>query len=348
MYKSFKDISLNITEDEYRQDGAMHYSTLATYERGGFNSLNTISEKKESPSLTFGSCVDSIITGGMDEFNNKFLVAEFPLLEPAYSTVTKELHNLYKDSYAHLFLIPESNIIQMTEQIGFYKHWKPETRAKVIKEKCCEYYDLLHLAENKTLIDTNTYNKVLSTVEALKTSDATKWYFEDNNPFDNSIERTYQLKFHNIYNGIPYSCMADLILIDNTNKKVFPCDLKTSSHKEYEFYKSFIDWSYAIQARLYWRLIRDNMNKDDLFKDYTLEDYTFIVVNGDSLIPLTWKYGDTQKIGTLYYGKNNQIVCRDPFEIGEELFEYLKEKPKVPMGIKTNDSNNLLQWLNTL
>lgn len=348
MYKSLKAIADNITEEQYRNDGAMHYSTLATFSRGGFGCLDTLFDRKESPSLTFGSCVDSIITGGMDEFNERFLVAEYPPLEPAYINIVKELYNLYKTSYAHLFLIPTENIIQMTEQVGFYKNWKPETRAKVIKEKGCEYYDLLHLAEDKTLIDTTLYNKVTATVEALKTSPATKNYFAADNPFDDSIERLYQLKFHAKFDNIPYSCMADLIVVDHKEKVVYPCDLKTSSHKEYDFYKSFIDWSYHIQARLYWRLIRKAMDADETFKDYFLEDYTFIVANGETLTPLTWKFEDTKKEGTLLYGKNNQIECRDPFDLGEELNAYLSSRPKVPTGVDLEKSNSLTKWLNTL
>jgi len=370
MYKSFKTIALDITEEQYREDGALHYSTLATYSRGGFGCLDTLFDRKDSPSLTFGSAVDSIITGGQGEFNERFLVAEFPPLEPAYVNIVKELYNLYKDSFAHLFQIPEANIIQMTEQVGFYRNWKPETRAKVIKEKGSEYYDLLHLAEGKTLIDTELYNQIVNTVNALKESPATKNYFESDNPFDDSIERLYQLKFsgYNTEEGGPlitiplgantdnldssgyirYSCMADLIVVNHKTKKVYPCDLKTSSHKEYDFFKSFIDWSYHIQGRLYWRLIRAAMDADEVFKDYELCDYTFIVANGETLNPLTWHFEDTKVLGTLTYGKNNQIECRDPFDLGEELYHYLSSRPVVPTGIDLEKPNSLTKWLNTL
>ena len=37
--KKLSDISLNITEEEYRRDSALSYSTLARYEREGFNNL---------------------------------------------------------------------------------------------------------------------------------------------------------------------------------------------------------------------------------------------------------------------------------------------------------------------
>ena len=65
--KELKDISWNVTEEEYRADPALSYSTLAKYERGGFNSIPTLFDKVESPSLTLGSAVDSLITGGEEE-----------------------------------------------------------------------------------------------------------------------------------------------------------------------------------------------------------------------------------------------------------------------------------------
>ena len=40
--KSLKDISWQVTEEEYRQDKALSYSTLAKYERGGFKSLKSL------------------------------------------------------------------------------------------------------------------------------------------------------------------------------------------------------------------------------------------------------------------------------------------------------------------
>ena len=67
--RSLKDISWNISEEDYRKDPALSYSTLARFNRERFNNLNKLFDKIETPSLTFGSAVDSIITGGMEEFN---------------------------------------------------------------------------------------------------------------------------------------------------------------------------------------------------------------------------------------------------------------------------------------
>jgi hypothetical protein len=348
MYKSFKTTALDITEEQYRKDGALHYSTLATFSRKGFEGLNTLFDKKDSPSLTFGSAVDSLITGGEEEFNSKFIVANYKALESSYINIITALYNLYKDSYAQITLIPDKNIIQMTEQLSFYKHWKPETRVKAIKEKGQEYYNLLNSSSNKTILNNEQYTKIVKTVATLKENVATKYYFISDNPFDDSIERLYQLKFRAIFDNLTYSCMADLLIVDHLTKIVYPCDLKTSSHKEYDFYKSFIGYNYDIQARLYWRIIRATMDKDPVFKDYKLNDYTFIVINGDNLKPLTWHYSDTQTQGTLYYGKSQQIECKDPFELGKELNFYLTTRPAVPTGIQSRETNSLTQWLNTL
>lgn len=139
-----------------------------------------------------------------------------------------------------------------------------------------------------------------------------------------------------------------LIIVNHKEKWVKPVDLKTSSHTEWDFYRSFVEWQYQIQARLYWAIIRQNMDKDEYFKDFKLLDYDFIVVNRRILVPLVWTCPFTQAVGTLKFGKNDQIEMRSPFVIGEELSYYLTSRPKVPMGISEIGTNNLQEWLNTL
>ena len=346
--KKLNLISWNVSEEEYREDKALSYSTLATYERGGFNCLSTLFEKKESSSLTFGSAVDAIITGGQSEFESKFIVANYPEIPDAIIKMVKKLYNIYGTSISILNKIPDDYIIKLTEEEKYQLNWKPETRAKVIKEKGLNYYGLLFLAGEKIILLQSVYEEVEAAVRALKESESTKFYFADNDPFDDSIERYYQLKFKTQLNGVDYRCMADELLVDYKNKIIYPIDLKTSSHTEWDFYKSFIDWNYSIQSRLYWRIIRNLMDKDDYFKDFELADYKFIVVNKKTLTPLVWEFKDTKKVGNLFYGINKQIVFRDPQEIGEELYYYLNEEPKVPRGIEINNTNNLISWLNLI
>lgn len=346
--KSLRDISWLVTEEEYRADPALSYSTLAKYEREGFNNLGKLFDRIDTPSLTFGSAVDSIITGGQEEFDERFLVADYPSISDSIVKIVKELFDSFSNKYRSLEDIDDKDVISITELMSYQLNWKPETRAKVIKEKGEDYYNLLFIAGSRVVLDTQTYQDVCNAVSSLKNSAATKFYFAENNPFEPEIERFYQLKFKGVFNDITYRNMADLIVVNHKEKWVLPVDLKTSSHTEWDFYKSFVDWRYDIQARLYWAIIRQNMDKDEYFKDFKLLDYRFIVVNRRTLTPLVWECPFTQALGELKFGKNEQIIMRSPFEIGEELSYYISSRPKVPAGIKENGNNDLRKWLNTL
>lgn len=344
---SFYNISWAVDEPTYRADHALSYSTLSKYERSGFNDLDSLFDRIETPSLTFGSAVDSIITGGREEFDERFIVADFPVVAPAFLQIVKQLFANYGKKYDKLSDIPDKDIIDLTEVVSFYPNWRAQTRAKAIKEQGEQYYRLLYLARDKAVLSSQMYQDVLNAVNALHTSESTKWYFQEDNPFEN-IERLYQLKFKANLNGIMYRCMADLIIVDHDAKTVQPVDLKTSSKKEWDFYKSFIDWRYDLQARLYWRIIRAVMDADEYFKDFKLLPYQFIVVNRVTLVPLVWGFPLTDTVGTIKVGKQNQIELRDPCMIGEELSYYLDNRPKVPAGISTAGVNDLATWLDKL
>ena len=210
MRKSLKEVSLNITEEEYRQMPELSYSTLAKYERGGFSSIKTLFDKVESPSLLFGSCVDTYLTDGIEAFNDRFMVAIFPELKDSEVSVIKSIFNITNGLYTW-DKVTNDTILQAIDECKFQPNWRPETRLKVIKEKGEEYYNLMVIAKDKTLISQEMYDEVLAAVDALKSSEATKWFFADNNPFED-VERLYQLKFNAELDGVGYRCMFDKIL----------------------------------------------------------------------------------------------------------------------------------------
>lgn len=97
-----------------------------------------------------------------------------------------------------------------------------------------------------------------------------------------------------------------------------------------------------IQARLYWRIIRDSMDRDHYFKDFRLADYRFIVVNRKTLVPLIWELNSTSKIGEIIL---KDTVLRDPVVVGKELRNYLDNRPVVPDGIELVKPNILDNWI---
>ena len=348
--KKLSDIAWNVTEEQYRADPALSYSTLSRFDREGFANIDKLFDKQETPSLLLGSIVDTILTDGEEEFNNRFIVAEYPDIPDSIIQIVKDLFNEFSDTHRTLESIPNEEVIGFASRFNYQNNWKPETRAKVVKEKGNRYYDLLYLTVDKTLVSQNMYNDALKMVDALRTSEATKIYFADNNPFEPNIERYYQLKFKATLNNVDYRCMADLIICDHKNKELILCDLKTTGHPEYEFASSFLTWNYSYQARLYSRIIAENIKKDSYFKDFKLSNYRFIVVNKTTLNPLVWEFPLTHIVGDikLETKKGYNIILKDPEDIGKELSSYLSSRPRVPSGIDEYGTNNIVEWINKL
>lgn len=334
--KELSEISLHITEPEYRERPELSYSTLATYEKTGYNGLDHLFDKKESPSLLLGSIVDCCLTGGEDEFNSLFFVADIPSLGDKEKQVADYLFNCCGNNYTLLQDVPATYILDAANQFEFQRNWKDETRVKVLTERCSQYYNVKSQAIGKTIVDLQTFEDAKAMIRSLRESPSSCGYFADNDEMS-PIRRYYQLKFAANLDGVGYRCMADLIIVDYENKRIFPCDLKTSSHMEWDFEKSFTQWQYMIQARLYWRIIKANLEKDPFFKDFSLEDYRFIVVNRTNLMPHVWEFPLTKAVGTLVDEDGNEY--RDPFEIGKELQGYLDCKPPVPNGINQHGVN---------
>lgn len=341
MKKSLKYISWQVDEPTYREDGAYSYSKIAKFHREGFEKLSSLDDKIESPSLLFGQLVDTLLTDGQEAFDEKFFVAVFPELKDSEIAVIKTIFTK-TNGLVTWDKVSNDTIVSSIDECKFQPNWRPETRLKVIKEKGEEYYNLMVLAKDKTLITSEMYVDAQTCVDLLRTSDATKWYFQEDDPFDDSIERLYQLKFKGEYEGIPLRIMADLILVDHKNKIIYPCDLKTSYKAEWNFYKSFIEWGYYHQANLYAEIIRQNIEKDEYFKDFKIADYRFIVICNRTRVPLVWEWPYTKttvdfKIGDVEFPNWRGIV--------KQLDYYLREEPPVPEGIVVEDTNNIAKFI---
>lgn len=343
--KSFASIAWDVDEPTYREDPALSYSTLARYEREGkFNALPHLFDKLSTPSLTFGSMVDTLITDSEEAFRNQYTCIEDPGISDTLKEITERVYNLYHEDFDSFDAIPDEYLSQIGKNVGFWAADKwDDVRAKKIREACKSYYSMLVFAEGKKIVTPKEMEDAYDCVNALRTSEFTAPYFGPYEP--EGVERLYQLKFKNEYNGVKYRSMADLIVVNHNNMTVRPIDLKTSSHNEWEFPLSFQKYAYHLQARLYWRNIRANMDKDPYFKEFKLLNYKFIVVNRVNKKPLVWEFDQTQKLGAieLIYPSGYTELWRDPYVIGAELQNYLDNPSSLPCGVQA--SNDIMKWL---
>ena len=338
--KELSDISWQVDEPAYRADPALSYSTLAKYEREGFDKLDHLFDHISTPSLTEGSAVDAIITGGADEFNANFTVLDINITDSGMDICNKLIEIGQGSIFTRFEDIPEGVVSMVAKEVGFWQadKWDNTRYKQVLKTgNIAEYYNAA-INSDKTIISTKTFEQIQTMVKALRESSATAGYFADNDELS-PIRRYYQLKYKAKFEGVDYRCMMDLAVVDYEKKIIYPIDLKTSGKSEWNFEHSFLQWSYMIQARLYWRILKANIMTDDYFKDFKLMPYRFIVVNKFTLTPLVWEFPLTQSVGTLVDDKGNEY--RDPFEIGKELQSYLNCKPPVPNGISIDGLNKI-------
>lgn len=334
--KELKDISLHITEPEYRQRPELSYSTLSRYESLGFNGLDHLFDKVESPSLLFGSTVDTLLTDGMEAFNERFTVLDVNVTDGG-KDVCRKLMELYPNA-GSFEEIPEDCVSLAAKEAGFWKadKWDKIRYREVLKTGNIAMYFNALKNSNKTIVDTVTYNDALKCIQALKTSPATQGYFAEDDPLS-PVRRYYQLKFAARFKDVGYRTMMDLVIVDYEDKVIYPFDLKTCGVPEWDFEDNFIKFHYFIQSRLYWRVLKANLMKDPYFKDFKLENFKFIVINRRTLTPLVWEFPLTKSMGTLVDKEGNEY--RDPFDIGTELQGYLNMRPRVPNGIDKDDIN---------
>lgn len=337
--KELSDISLHITEPEYRQRPELSYSTLSRYESLGFDGLDHLFDKLDTPSLTHGSIVDTLLTGGMEEFNDLYTVIDITISDSGVE-ICKKLASLYGRNCSTFQEIPEYFVSQAAKDVGFWQadKWDARRYKEVLKTgNVTEYYaTLVNCA--KRVISSQEYNDALACVNALKTSPATQGLFADNDELS-PIRRYYQLKFAAKFEGVGYRGMMDLVIVDYEDKIIYPYDLKTCSCPEWGFMTNFLKFHYCTQGRLYWRLLKANLMADEYFKDFKLENFKFIVINKRTLTPLVWEFPLTKSRGTLVDKDGKEH--RDPFEIGKELQAYLNLRPRVPNGIDIDGVNTI-------
>ena len=322
MEKSIKELSWNVTEEEYRADPAISYSTLSRFEREGWRKIGSLFDRIETPSLTFGSAVDTLLTDGPEAFNERFVVCEFPSLSDNLISITRELHRRFSDEHRKVSTIEDKYIDEVALANGYYTNPKyANYRVKNVKETCDEYYSLLTLAGEKTILSQSDYDDVSRCADELKTNSVTKdFFFID--PWNTDIEKVFQLKFKAEWNGMPVRCMFDELIVDHANKIIYPIDLKTTGHPEEEFDGSFATWRYDIQAKLYTYILEWVITQDPYFSQFKIAHYQFIVINRRTLAPIVWEFHGNL-VGMVDLKDETGKIYRDWRKILTDLNYYL-------------------------
>lgn len=287
--KSIKELAWNVDEETYRKDSAISYSTIASFVRKGWRDfLKEMDEDLKTPSLRFGSLVDTLLTEP-ESFDEKFLEADFPTIS---DKVAKIIRDIWEDTggvHPYLEDIDDESIIKACDRESYYTNYKAKTRIDYIRSGGSDYYNLLALARDKEIVSSEEVRDARACVDELRTNEFTKAEFMEY-PLDPYIETLYQIKFKSEFNNIPLRNMFDRLIVDHRNKTIRPIDLKTSGHYEELFDSSFIKWNYYIQSQLYVYSLMYNLLRDDYFKDFLVLPFRFVVINRITKSPITYEF----------------------------------------------------------
>jgi len=283
MRKSFEKLSLDISEPEYRSLPYYSYSKIAKYARKGPKSLID-KEKEDSPSLLFGSIVDSLITDKANFNKNYVIMTNGDItdgIRPIIDYIVKS------NSSGNTPLAKIDSLLSVIKLFGFGGNWKDETKLNKVIEGGETYYSYCIKNPNKIVISKKLYEEATNLCSEIIHGEWTKDIFKLRDLPD--VEFLYQQKLvapykHTIDGSTSdfqtiVKAMLDLIIVNHSTKVIKLYDIKTTSSILHEFQDSFYKWKYQIQQYLYHWLVKEVISSDEYFKDFKVEMLEFIVAS---------------------------------------------------------------------
>lgn len=240
--------------------------TILTGEEGEFEKAFYVSSLEKTPSDTVAGIILSVFNRVKEDYDNE--VNSYPVKDAvevkdngdhiSIENDTLEFPELQKSfpEFAGYLYDWEAYILDACAEVNYQSRWGAEAKMKAICEPGTEYFQDLSKSFGKTIIDSTTYNKILSITSSLKTHWRTAKYFdrETQSEFEN-VTFIYQMPIYFNYKGVECKALLDLVVVvrDEQGKiiSVEGIDLKTMSGNTTDFLSSIKSYRYDIQGAWY-------------------------------------------------------------------------------------------------
>lgn len=340
--KSLKEISLNLPECEYHNLPAWSYSLIAKYARDGFQAIRTMHDKtKPTASMRFGSLVDCMITRP-EEFDGKYIVATQNIpesIKSAYNLLLNDVNLMLSGKG-----ITDADLLRAADVTGFQPRWKQETRLERLKAFSW-YYKAI--ATGQEFISNDDYNSAYRISEKFCEDKQLSALFGRKD--ENGKEFIYQAQFVKPFylsagRMVDMKMMADLIVVNHTEKTVQLVDLKTSSEPAYLFVNNFLKYRYDIQAAVYTDVLRKVLDETDGYDEYSILPFLFAVVSKTDEVPVVFRYTPD---GPLSYMKKGTLYSYKEWpDYLSEILDYEESHAEAPSWISLSQPNDIEDLLN--
>lgn len=315
--KSIKELSLPISEPEYRKLGGFSYSLLSKFQREGSPKVLITPSHDESDALRFGSLVDCLMTEP-ETLGERFLIKTFKAPPPSIISMMLYIYKECPNAKSFAF-VPDELKLKALDLFEYGTSWLKATRLDRLNKQSI-YYTFLQEGEGKIVMTQEDLETANQCVNILKTHPFTSKYMGDGDPFEENIERLNQLKFSSSYKGQLIRCMFDRMIVDHNKKTIQPIDLKTTGKDEEKFCQSVLDWNYYIQANMYSQILLDVISTDEYFRDFSILPFKFIVINRVNKTPVTWTY-PLSRLNFRVIDEQEAILKKNKFKSWTELID---------------------------
>ena len=230
--------------------------------------------------FTKGSAVDCLITEP-DKFDEQFAVIKTGKPSGMMGDLCKMMHDYTQVNQDNL---PEKTLFSLAYKKSGFKLKEESIWKKYQDPKIQQYMNFLKNSKGKTVIAEGDLEQVKDVVAMLQNCDKTKFYMKgcESHPMMDVYDQLY-IEFE--FEGLLCKGTMDRVIVDHTNKRIIPTDLKTTGKSVLEFENSFIKFGYFRQAAFYTEALRqwhkrspspENSPKNDI-SDYTIDPFKFIV-----------------------------------------------------------------------
>lgn len=344
---ALKSLSYTDKKKYFNNKAFINHSLLVNFEKYGPKGINM--DKEPTRAMIFGSLVDCLLFTPY-EFEDSFYISEDNKTLTDKQLEIFDLFYKYDTSWPLYLRDINKNdtkdiMIQVCRNNNIYNSFKDSTLISKLIDLIplfIEYHD----SRNKNIITQDEYTKAINIKNQLLNNILTKKLFSD------KFKRFYQVNINNRLKKV--KTLFDMILVDEVNKKIIPIDLKCTQGYENEFLEnSFYKFKYYRQAEMYMDALKYFISICDDGKEWTVDDFKFLVISAQSNIPLIYnfpiKYNEDNKLIISKSGasvdKYETILERIQWHISNN--EYIYDK-NILEDIYANDKNNNITYLNIL
>ena len=322
------------TEDEYYSLNRYSQSKLVKFEknRWKYYKEEVLGEKdekeEESEFILMGNLVDCLKTEGEEEFYKKYAIASVAEPVPQMKKFISFLIQNY-DNYEKF----SDCLLKSYEDLKEWNGGKIGTGFEKYVENFSkdgkQYFDEKLQNRGKTIVDINQATLAQELVKKIENSPI----FEcKGNRVINQTIVLFEV------NGKPFKVKFDGIDIDDSKKILYPWDLKITNFVETFVPSKYLKDLLYIQAGLYRFSLEFFKEQNPEFKDYTIENFEFRVVDyNNTCLPLCYKCQDSHYEQSWRGFYVNNKYYKGIYQIIEEL-DFAEKKGE--FRISLNNFNN--------